>query len=131
VLPEWVDAMHHRDVQRAASLYHDDATNLQVAWGDPVVGKQAILDDLQLFFDAFPDSETHVENLFEDGPWAIVEWRGRGTWLNDFAGLPATGRSFTLSGCGFFQIIEGKIKFQRGYWDRATWFAQLGIPMLE
>jgi len=25
--------------------------------------------------------------------------------------------------------VEGKIKFQRGYWDKATWFGQLGLPI--
>jgi len=44
-------------------------------------------------------------------------------------GQPANGRSFTLQGCGFFQVSGGKIKFQRGYWDKATWFGQLGIPL--
>lgn len=128
VLREWVDAIHRCDAQHAASLYHDDATNLQVAVGVPAVGKQAILADFQTFFTAFPDSETHLENLFQDGPWAMVEWRGRGTWRGDFAGLPPNGKSFDLQGCGFFHIIDGKIKFQRGYWDRGTWFSQLGIP---
>jgi pimeloyl-ACP methyl ester carboxylesterase len=40
-----------------------------------------------------------------------------------------TGRTFTLRGCGFFQIVDGKIRSQRGYWDRATWFNQLGLPI--
>ena len=68
-------------------------------------------------------------SLFEDGEWAVLEWTGAGTWTGEFAGLPANGRSFTLQGCGFFQVIGGKIKFQRGYWDKVTWFAQLGIPL--
>jgi len=38
------------------------------------------------------------ENVFEDGEWAILEWR-------DSAGL---------RGCGFFHVKAGKIVFQRG-----------------
>lgn len=129
VLLEWVAAMHTGDVHAAAELYHEDATNLQVAVGVPAVGKAAIVADLQEFFRAFPDSETHVENLFEDGEWAMLEWLGRGTWQGDFAGRSANGQAFELRGCGFFRIIDGKIKFQRGYWDRVTWFTQLGIPI--
>jgi hypothetical protein len=26
-------------------------------------------------------------------------------------------------------IVDGKIRFQRGYWDRASWFGQLGLPV--
>src|SRR5262249_42978978 len=129
VLQEWVDAWQRHDAQRAASLYHEDATNLQVAIGEPTVGKQAILADLQSFFRAFPNSETHIENLFEEGDWAILEWSGSGTWRGEFAGRPGNGKSFALRGCGFFHVVDGKIKFQRGYWDKATWFGQLGIPI--
>ncbi len=45
------------------------------------------------------------------------------TWRGEFAGLPVNSRSFTRQGCGFFQVVEGKIKSQRGYWDKATWFS--------
>lgn len=43
--------------------------------------------------------------------------------------MSPNGRSFTLRECGFFHVTEGKIRFQRGYFDKATWFGQLGIPL--
>jgi limonene-1,2-epoxide hydrolase len=43
--------------------------------------------------------------------------------------MPPNGKAFTLRGCGFFHVVDGKIKYQRGYWDRATWFKQLDIPV--
>ncbi len=129
VLEQWVAAFNACDAYAAAALYHDDGTNWQVAAGDPVVGRQDILKDLVSFFRAFPDSFTRVENLFEDGEWAMLEWFGGGTWRGEFAGSAPNGKSFTLRGCGFFRVVDGKIKFQRGYWDRATWFSQLGIAV--
>ena len=39
-----------------------------------------------------------IENLFEDGEWAILEWR-------DPKGL---------RGCGFFYVVNRKIVGQRG-----------------
>ncbi len=45
-----------------------------------------------------------IENLFEDGEWAILEWKApKG-----------------LRGSGFFHVIDGKIKFQHGYWDKLS-----------
>jgi steroid delta-isomerase-like uncharacterized protein len=129
VVQDWVAAYNRRDAQAAAELYHEDATNFQVALGDPTVGRKAILEDLLSFFRAFPDNFTHAENLFEDGEWAILEWFGGGTWRGEFAGTAPNGRSFTLRGCGFFHVLDGKIWFQRGYFDKATWFGQLGIPL--
>jgi steroid delta-isomerase-like uncharacterized protein len=124
-----VAAYNRRDAYAAAKLYHEDATNLQVALGDPTVGRQAILDELLSFFDAFPDNFTRIENLFEDGEWAMLEWFGGGTWRGEFGGMAPNGRSFTLRGCGFFHVTDGRIRFQRGYFDRATWFDQLGIQL--
>jgi steroid delta-isomerase-like uncharacterized protein len=124
----WVDAFNRRDAEAAAALYHPHAVNHQVAAGDPVVGRAAILENLRGFFHAFPDSVTRIENLFVDGEWAMLEWSGGATWTGEFAGHPPNGHAFTLRGCGFFHVVDGRIEFQRGYWDRATWFGQLGLP---
>jgi steroid delta-isomerase-like uncharacterized protein len=129
VIEEWVAAFNARDAARAAACYHDDATNWQIAAGPAVVGRANIEKDLTAFFAAFPDSVTNIENLFQDGQWAMLEWSGEATWRGEFAGLPPNGKTFTLRGCGFFHVVDGRIKYQRGYWDRATWFKQLGIPV--
>ncbi len=129
VVQDWVTAYNRRDAYAAAELYHEDATNLQVALGDPTVGRQAMLDELLSFFHAFPDNFTDIENLFEDGQWAMLEWFGGGTWQGEFGGMAPNGRSFTLRGCGFFHVPDGKILYQRGYFDKASWFGQLGIPL--
>ncbi|MUG96155.1 hypothetical protein F7734_28965 [Scytonema sp. UIC 10036] len=64
-------------------------------------------------FHAFPDHYTQVENLFEDGEWAILEWKGSGTWQGEFAGMPPNGKSYKLQGFAFFHVTNGKICFQR------------------
>lgn len=98
----WVEAFNRADVPTLAAMYAEDAVNHQVAL-EPVEGRTAIREFFQAGFDA---AQMHciVENLFEDGEWAILEWR-------DPKGL---------RGCGFFQVVEGKIAFQRGYWDRLS-----------
>ena len=122
VLSKWIEAMNIHDADMASSVYHDDATNIQVAVGKPLIGKEAIRKDFLDFFANIPDTFTKVENLFEDGEWAILEWSGGGTFK-------PTGKTFSLRGCGFFHITDGKIKFQRGYWDKHTWFSQVGLPI--
>jgi steroid delta-isomerase-like uncharacterized protein len=129
VLTKWAAAFNDRNAAAAASLYHEHATNLQVAIGSPVQGRQGIHDDLVSLFTAFPDSYTHVEHIFEEGEWAMIEWSGGGTFSGPLGEHTPTGKSFTLRGCGFFQVIAGKIHLQRGYWDKATWFRQIGLPI--
>lgn len=122
LLQEWVGFMNTRDAGGLGALYHEDAENLQVALGNPLRGRKAIQADFEAFFRNIPDTYTRIENLFEEGEWAILEWSGGGTFQ-------PTGKTFTLRGCGFFHVREGLIHFQRGYWDKATWFGQVGLPI--
>ncbi len=129
VVLAWVAAFNDRDAIAAADLYWDDAVNHQVSAGAPTIGKQDMLEGFASFFRAFPDNYTRPLNLVSEGDWVILEWEGGGTWQGEFAGHAPNGRSFQIQGCGCFHIVDGKIKFQRGYWDRASWFQQLGIPV--
>ena len=128
VLLQWIEAFAARDPDRLASLYHVDAVNWQVA-DDPVVGRENIRNMVTRFFIAFPDSYTNVENVMADGDWAAWEWVGGGTFLRDLGPLEATGKRFEIRGCGFFLTVDGKIKLQRGYWDKVSWYKQIGVPL--
>jgi len=113
VVEAWVDAFNRADVDALAALYAEDAINHQVVF-DPVEGRGAIR---AMFARELGQAEMTciVENLFEDGEWAILEWR-------DPKGL---------RGCGFFHIVDGRIRFQRGYWDRLSFLRQQGLPIPE
>jgi len=107
----WVDAFNRADVTALTALYAEDAVNHQVA-ESPVVGRAAIGDMFAADF-AAADMVCIVENIFQDGEWAILEWR-------DPKGL---------RGCGFFRIIDDRIAFQRGYWDKLSFLRQHGLPL--
>lgn len=128
VVESWSSAFNHQDAEALAALYAPDAVNWQVA-EHPLEGREAIRQSFRYFFRAFPDVGFHRVNLLEDGEWAALEWDGWGTHRGEFAGHPPSGRSFRLRGCGFFQVREGLIVFQRGYWDKATWYGQIGLPV--
>lgn len=76
------------------------------------MGKQAIY---EMFLREFALSEMICipENIFENGEWAIMEWK-------DPKGF---------RGSGFFYIIDGKIKFQRGYMDKLSFLKMNGLPI--
>jgi hypothetical protein len=105
----WVEAFNNADVEGLAAMYAEDAINHQVA-NDPVVGREGIR---AMFAEGFAQAEMVCipDNIFEDGDWAILEWKDpRG-----------------LRGCGFSQFHDGKIAFQRGYWDKLS-FLRLHGP---
>ena len=109
VMLAWLDAFNRMDADALAALYHADAINPQVA-ESPVRGREAIR---AMFKAAFEAAEMVCirENLFEDGEWAIPEWRD------------PTG----LRGCGFVHIVNGQIAFQRGHWDKLSFLRLHGL----
>lgn len=128
-LRRWIEAFQARDLERVVDCYADNAVNFQVAAGEPSIGKQIIRIDTAEFFQGFPDAWSRVENSMSDVDWAAWEWVGGGTFTGEFYGNRPTGKSFEIRGCGFFNFEEDKIVLQRGYWDKLSWFSQIGISI--
>lgn len=129
VMHAWPDAFNRRDADALTPLYQPEATNHQVAAGEPTVGRDAITGDSRGFFAAFPDTFTKLKAMHPDGEWVMIAWSGGATWSGEFAGRQPNGKTFTIRGCGFSHTVDGQSRFQRGYWDRAGRFLQLGIPV--
>ena len=113
LVQEWVSRFNSADVEGLAALYAPDATNHQVVM-DPLLGRDAIR---RMFLTEFGRAKMTcvIENIFEDGQWAILEW-------SDPTGL---------KGCGFFHVQNDQIIFQRGYFDQLSFFRLQGIPVPE
>jgi len=111
IVRKWVDVFNMGDAQSISEFYALDAVNHQVA-ETPVKGKTAIR---TMFEQEFSRAEMTciIENLFEDGDWAILEWKD----------------PLGLRGCGFFKIENDKIKFQRGYWDKLSFLKMHNLPI--
>jgi len=107
----WVDAFNRGNADEVAGFYAEDATNHQVAH-EPVEGRAAIREMFAREF-AVAKMVCIVDNIFEDGEWAILEWRD----------------PLGLRGCGFFQVHNGRIVFQRGYWDKLSFLRAHGLPL--
>lgn len=129
LLRNWINAFLAKDLEAVMDCYAEDAVNFQVAAGEPAIGKSQIREDMAEFFQGFPDSYSIIENIIADEDWAAWEWNGGGTFTGEFYGSAPTGKSYKLRGCGFFQFKDSKIFYQRGYWDKQTWFSQIGLKI--
>ena len=111
VIMKWVEAFNNANVADLINCYSDTATNYQVP-NTPIEGKKVIK---KMFEEEFAQAKMVciVENIFEDGEWAILEWKD----------------PLGLRGCGFFHVINDKIIFQRGYWDKLSFLRQHGLPI--
>ncbi len=111
LIEKWVEIFNRGNAEKISELYHIDAINHQVA-NEPIKGRMAIR---EMFAAEFGTANMTCipENIFEDGDWAILEWKD----------------PLGLRGCGFFQVIDGKIKFQRGYWDKLSFLRMHKLPI--
>jgi len=91
ILQIWIDAFNKADVAALTELYAEDATDHQVA-NEPIVGKKAIGQMFKSEF-AAADMVCQPENIFEDGEWAILEWKD----------------PLGLRGCEFFHVQHDNI----------------------
>ncbi len=129
LLQNWIYAFQGRDLEAVVACYAEDAVNFQIAAGAPSVGKEQIYKDTAEFFRGFPNAWSKVENLMSDGDFAAWEWIGGGTFSGEFYGNAPTGKSFEIRGCGFFRFKDEKIILQHGYWDKLSWFSQIGLKI--
>ena len=98
----WVERFNAGDAGGLADLYHPDAVNHQVTQ-DPVEGRDAIRAMFEREFAAV-DMTCIVEAIHDAGEVVVLEWRD----------------PLGLRGCGFFTVRDGRIVFQRGYWDKLS-----------
>jgi len=111
LIRKWVELFNQGNIEGLSNLYSADAINHQVVT-DPLRGRGEIRRMFEVEFGR-ARMTCIVENLFQDGEWAILEWR-------DPNGL---------RGCGFFQVRNDQIVFQRGYFDQLSFFRGQGIPI--
>ena len=111
VLERWIELFNQQDAENLAELYHQDAVNHQVA-NEPIIGRDAIK---QMFVEEFKAAEMECipVNIFEDGEWAIMEWKD----------------PLGLRGCGFFHVVDELIVYQRGYFDQLSFFKIQNLPI--
>lgn len=111
LVKNWVLAFNRADPDEVAEYYAEEAINHQVVQ-EPVIGRNAIR---EMFAREFGRATMvcEIEKIFQDGDWAILEWKNpKG-----------------LRGCGFFNIIDDHIVFQRGYFNELSFLRQQGLPL--
>jgi steroid delta-isomerase-like uncharacterized protein len=119
------------DPEGLAATYADDAV-LTAATGERVEGKQAILDYWTQMARAFAvgTGEVGRSSETEDTYFGEITFRGTNTGdltMPDGTSIPATGKSFEVSGVESARVRDGKLIEHNMYWDTLGMMRQLGL----
>jgi steroid delta-isomerase-like uncharacterized protein len=107
VFRQWVERFNRRDFDGIAELVDTDIVDHHLPPGLPA-GRAGAMQWFRLLADAL-ELRITIEDTVEDGDRVAVRASITGTHVGAFAGVPATGRSFTTSMISIERIGAGRI----------------------
>jgi steroid delta-isomerase-like uncharacterized protein len=94
----------------------------------PIHGIEAFRQMIGMLNAAFPDLQVAEEEAIAEGDTVATRWFASGTHTgSDFAGRPASGRAFRISGLSLYKVQAGKIVAGWVNDDNLGMLQQLGI----
>jgi steroid delta-isomerase-like uncharacterized protein len=102
--------------------YEDPATV------EPLSGLGALETHAESLREAFPD--LRIERTgprIGDEHYACVPWRAAGTHRGQLAALPGSNRFVVLHGVHFIELVDGRVRRARGFFDLYEAAVQLGL----
>ncbi len=89
-------------------------------------GKEGVLDRFSLLATALAPRFT-IEDVVAENDRVVVRWTNAGTHVGEFAGIPATGKTFTMSGIDIYSVVDGLLCEHWHVVDQLSMLAQLGL----
>ena len=109
IITSWAELFNLQDIEGLTNLYNEDSISHQTP-NIQIEGRENIKKMFEEEFSQF-EITCYVENIFENGNWGMLEWKG------DEDGI--------LRGYSIFQVIDSKINLQIGYWDNMSFLNQM------
>lgn len=89
-------------------------------------GREGAVDRFSMITGALAPHFT-VEDVVAEGDRVVVRWTQAGTHVGEFAGIPATGKPFTMSGVDIYRAEDGVLCEHWHVVDQLSMLGQLGI----
>ncbi|MER5432239.1 ester cyclase [Streptomyces sp. NPDC002588] len=126
-----IQAWRSKDFDSYFGCYREDAA-IVAPGGVRAQGREGIGRFMSLWENAAPDNSIEFLDRYSVGSVVVHEGVFRGTHTGDLLSwdgqaLPATGRTFELTYCEVFVVVDGLITEQRLYFDQMQLLTQLGV----
>ena len=89
-------------------------------------GRQGAVDRFSMITTSLAPHFT-VEDVIAEGDRVVVRWTNAGTHVGDFAGIPATGRTFTIAGIDIYRVADRQFCEHWHVIDQLGMLGQLGL----
>ena len=90
-------------------------------------GAEGVKQGLKMFFAAFPDLHTHIEDMIAEGDKVAVRMSFHETHQGELMGIPATGKQVTVQEMHIVRIAGGKMVEHWSVEDTLGMMQQLGV----
>ncbi|MBI1885214.1 MAG: nuclear transport factor 2 family protein [Chloroflexi bacterium] len=114
LVADFCRAWSRRDVDEIVEYFTEDAVYHNIPM-PPINGKQAIANILRAIVGPASAIDWEVLNVAASGALVFTE---------RIDGFEMAGRKVELPVAGVFEVVDGKIKAWRDYFDMATWTRQ-------
>jgi len=100
--------------------------------GPSIIGRTALVEFYTMFFAAFPDWHTTIDDIVAEGDRVVARITSNGTNKGEMQGIPATGKPYTQNAIVIYRLTNGKIVEGRLQTDMMSMMQQLGLmPALQ
>ncbi len=126
VVHKAIEAFNKQDLDLYLSYHTHDYTSREVFYSEPLTHEE-VREFMPRYWHSYPDAYVDTQFIYAEGDTVMVENIMSGTFMNDFEGQSATGKSFKVWEACVFDMENGKIKAARVYTDRQAINDQLGV----
>ena len=128
---KYIGAWNSHDAEAAARYLAGDFAWYEPSSGNPVVGRDKVVDTVvSPFLAAVPDFVWEMLGRpIVAGDMLALQWRRSGTNTGAWAdGRPATDKRFVMLGASVFSRRDGTLATQSDYADMLGFYRQMGWP---
>ena len=117
------------DLEAAKELAVPDYSHYYPSGNPKPVSFEEMWASLLPIFEAFPDFNWSIEDVFAAGDKVVVRIVFRGTHQGEFMGIPPTGKKVEVGGLNILRIENGKFVEDWEDADMLGWMMQLGMEL--
>lgn len=90
-------------------------------------GREGVIDRFSILVEALAPRFT-IEDVVAESDRVVVRWTNSGTHVGEFAGIPATGGTFTIAGIDIYRLADdGRLAEHWHVIDQLGMLGQLGL----